>query len=89
MRTIHKYALTQHTTLQLPIDSEILCVKEQRGQVCMWTLADLSSGLTETRVFALYGTGYTISDRLKYIDTVILGEQQDLVLHVFEVIENE
>lgn len=88
MRTVHKFNLFGciETLLSLPIGAEVLCVKEQYGQLVMWVKLD-TNNTQEVRRFMIFGTGHEIpaATRLDYIDTVQLSGDQ-LVLHVFEVL---
>lgn len=89
MKTIHKYVmpLGGEAAISLPVGAEILCVKEQYGQLAMYVKLETSNVLTELRRFLIVGTGYPIpaATRLDYIDTVMLMSGQ-LVLHVFETL---
>lgn len=89
MKSIYKYTLltTDETILDLPLNSEILSVKEQLGDICIWVKVDLGESTLESRKFVIYGTGHKIDkDNLKFIDTVLLFNS-GLVLHVFEHFE--
>ena len=90
MKSIYKYTLlttTDETILDLPLNSEILSVKEQFGGICIWVKVDLGESTLESRKFVIYGTGHKIDkDNLKFIDTVLLFNG-GLVLHVFEHFE--
>ena len=89
MRTIHKYnmPLGNEAFLSLPVGAQVLCVKEQYGQLCLWAKIDTGNSPLETRRFLIVGTGHEIpaATRLDYIDTVMFMSGQ-LVLHVFEVL---
>ena len=89
MKSIYKYTLltTDETILDLPLNSEILSVKEQFGDICIWVKVDLGESTLESRKFVIYGTGHKIDkDNLKFIDTVVLFNGS-FVLHVFEHFE--
>ena len=90
MKSINKYTLLitkDETVLDLPLNSEILSVKEQFGDICIWVKVDLGESTLESRKFVIYGTGHKIDkDNLKFIDTVLLFNGS-FVLHVFEHFE--
>ena len=90
MKSIYKYTLLttkDETILDLPLNSEILSVKEQLGDICIWVKVDLEESTLESRKFIIYGTGHKIDkDNLKFIDTVLLFSGS-FVLHVFEHFE--
>ena len=90
MKSIYKYTLLitkDETVLDLPLNSEILSVKEQFGDICIWVKVDLGESTIESRKFVIYGTGHKIDkDNLKFIDTVVLFNGS-FVLHVFEHFE--
>ena len=90
MKSIYKYTLLitkDETVLDLPLNSEILSVKEQFGDICIWVKVDLGESTLESRKFVIYGTGHKIDkDNLKFIDTVLLFNGS-FVLHVFEHFE--
>ena len=90
MKSIYKYTLLitkDETVLDLPLNSEILSVKEQFGDICIWVKVDLGESTLESRKFVIYGTGHKIDkDNLKFIDTVVLFNGS-FVLHVFEHFE--
>ena len=90
MKSIYKYTLLitkDETVLDLPLNSEILSVKEQFGDICILVKVDLGESTLESRKFVIYGTGHKIDkDNLKFIDTVVLFNGS-FVLHVFEHFE--
>ena len=90
MKSINKYTLLitkDETVLDLPLNSEILSVKEQFGDICIWVKVDLGESTLESRKIVIYGTGHKIDkDNLKFIDTVLLFNGS-FVLHVFEHFE--
>ena len=94
MKTIYKYQIeiTDLQTLHLPVDSEILSVKEQDGVLCVWALhrkQDHSpNGSVTFRPISIriVGTGhdidFTISlHHFNFIETVMM--RNGLVFHVF------
>lgn len=87
MKTIYKYPLRTEELqfVKLPIGAEILCVKSQANDLCLWALVD-NEAETEDRCFVVLPTGSEIkshTEDLKYIDTV-LWFNGTLVFHVFE-----
>lgn len=46
---------------------------------------DVEGTLQEKRVFQFIGTGHAVPEHSLYVDTVLLGEHQSLVLHLYEV----
>lgn len=88
-KTIWKYKVSVEAdrfSIQMPKDSEILCMQEQFGSPCMWVLADPDQEIEE-RFFETFGTGriihYDMGVDRKYIDTYQLNNG-GLVFHVFE-----
>lgn len=88
MRTIWKYKLNQYSKLaiQMPKNSNILCVKHFQGDICLWAEVNTTDGMEEleTRYFAIYGTGWEMDlDNSKYIGTVF---ENIFVWHIYEEI---
>jgi hypothetical protein len=85
MRTIYKYhlKLQDSTVIQLPVHAEILKVAPQGDTGMLWAEVETDNS-PEDRRFAVYGTGWPISnaDRLQYIDSIFIGP---FVWHVYEV----
>lgn len=88
MKTIHKYQLelAGNTSIKVPIESRILSVGNQRGNICVWVEVDTISPRTnkeptsEDVYFWVVGTGHKVPDGLKYVGTVII---EPFVWHVY------
>ena len=85
-RTIWKFTLGADCTHEIPAGSQILSVREQHGEVCMWAVVD-PGYLKVVRRFVLVGTGHPLpaDATLKFLGTAQL-DQGFLVLHAFEVL---
>lgn len=86
MLTIHKYELdAPNNVVQMPCGAQVLTVQMQRRTPCLWAKVDPAQP-TETRRFAIYGTGHEVPDdpRMLYLGTVQM-EGGALVFHVFEL----
>jgi len=86
-KRIFKYTLeiTDFQTIELPKGYELLTVKMQNGNACIWCLID-EEAEKEAVNFEVFGTGHEIGydmgiDR-KYIGTYFLDN--GLVFHLFE-----
>lgn len=83
-RTVWKAALKSAGVqeLDIPSGSELLCAREQFGEVCVWFRCDPTAAI-EKRKIAVIGTGHPASSDGRYLGTAfLLGGT--LVLHVFE-----
>lgn len=83
--TIWKYNIKIGiTALDLPKDSEVLCVQVQDANPCIWVKVN-PENKKEWRTFVTYGTSYEIDTQTekKYIGTFQLGS---FVGHLFEII---
>lgn len=84
MKIIYKYILVPQELqeLKLPIDSKILTVQEQNGNICLWAMFDYDESLIVSRCIECIGTGQTMYDaNREYIGTCQIGS---IVIHVFE-----
>lgn len=73
----------QFPVIAMPKGAKVLCVHEQRGEVCLWAEVNTNAE-QEFRTFEVYGTGHAIPDgKGKYIGTAFLAGQS-LVFHVYE-----
>lgn len=83
---VHKQPLvaTDVQALSLPLDAELLCVREQHGSLCLWYRFEEAVKATQTVTLAICGTGHAAPSRLEgeYLDTVLM-HGGSLVLHVF------
>jgi hypothetical protein len=86
-KTIWKYKLTPDglITIEMPKGAQVLSVKPQGDDVCLWALVDPSAEVKD-RKFMIFGTGHDVPNiDLCFIDTFMLFEG-GLVFHVFEVV---
>ena len=83
MRTIYKYHLMVGlNTVALPLESKVVHITEQYGQLQMWVEQDPTRPVLN-RQFNVYGTGhYIYNNNEHHLATVVLG---DFVWHVYEV----
>ena len=98
MRIIYKYEIPimDEFTLDLPLDSEVLCVQVQRGKPYIWVSCDYHTAVLacppigRNRTFFLRGTGLIFdykSNTERYIGTFQFGKLnsiQRFVGHLFE-----
>lgn len=87
MKTIYKYPLeiTDLQEVEIPEGAQILCVKLQKGTLCLWAVVDPAEKLTARRIQIL-GTGHPIHEpNIEYIGTFLMNNDS-LVFHVFEVL---
>jgi hypothetical protein len=83
MKTVYKYELrSQDASIKLPKGAEILTVQLQNGIPTLWALVDPENVL-EDRFISTVGTGWEVSDNMKYICTYMEGY---FVWHVFEMV---
>lgn len=84
--TVYKYPipLIDVFTLTLPVGAEILHVATQHGDPMLWCRVD-ETGETETRQFALVGTGHPAPgpDEARHVGTFLTWEGT-YVWHLFE-----
>lgn len=79
---IYKYALKHaRNVVALPLFAKVLCVQEQRGEICLWASVTPDGDIQE-RTFDVAVTGGHAPTG-EYVGTVQL-HGGDLVLHVFE-----
>lgn len=67
---------------RLPVDAEILHVREQQEKLCMWYRCDPDARMANRNI-AICGTGHEAPEG-RYLGTGIL-QGGSLVLHVFEI----
>lgn len=88
MRRIYKYPLVlkESQTIQMPVDSKIISVQNQHGDITIWAIVDPKSPMRE-RKFFIHGTGDGLPNNwanyLMYLATVQISYY---VWHVFEEI---
>lgn len=84
-KQIWKYTLKPRVELQMPKGAEVLTVREQSEDICLWALVDPAAE-KETRQFHSFGTGHKVDDLpMKYVGSAHL-QGGALVFHVFEVV---
>lgn len=83
MRTIYKYPLNFGVnSVSLPLESEVVHIAEQYGQLCMWVEQDPTRPVLN-RQFNIYGTGhYIYNNNEQHLATVVIDQ---FVWHVYEV----
>ena len=70
--------------IEMPKNSEILCVQVQNGKPCIWAKV-IKENSKEIRFFTVFGTGHEIKEHnLNYIGTFQLFEGR-FVGHLFEI----
>ena len=84
--TIYKYTIDSSTEyISMPKNAKILDIQYQKSILTLWALVN-PDNKQELRVFKIYGTGWDITnlESLNYLKTV--QDMNNLVWHVFEVI---
>jgi hypothetical protein len=74
--------------IEMPKDSEVLCVQVQRGKPCIWVRVVDPNNLKVKKAFAIVGTGQAFNDNEYFY---VGSFQQDcgyLVWHLFEDVCN-
>ena len=90
MKVVYKYPLSvgSITTVGLPPGAQVLCVKVQREQICMWVLQETSPKFpagTCYRSFLVVGTGNPFEANIKEYHGTVMTPDHNFVFHVFEV----
>ena len=86
MKKIYKYNLdiTDRQLLELPKGSEILSVKNQGDNICLWALVNSEEQSKEVFEIEIFGTGHDIYENekteRKFIDTCVMPN--GLVWHI-------
>ena len=86
-KVVYKYKLQLTEVIQevvLPQGAQILCIKMQNDELCMWALVDPDQTYNEVVKIRCAGTGHEITEDVEYIDTVMLLDGE-LVFHFFKV----
>ena len=87
-KAVYKYKLQITKVIQevvLPLGAQILCIKMQNDELCMWALVDPDQTYNEVVKIRCAGTGHAIEEDIEcYIDTVMLLDGE-LVFHFFKV----
>jgi len=87
MKAVWKFEIPRDGVIVMPFGAEVLQVREQIENVCLWALVDPDERQMETRRFILFGTGHPIpSAPMKYHGTAHLKGGM-LVMHVFELVK--
>lgn len=82
-KKIFKYQI-KHGKTKLPVGAQILAAGKQGDDICVWALVDPGNTLVDT--FAAFHTGEIMPPEPgKYINTFLLGDRQDDVLHLFQL----
>lgn len=87
-KVVYKYKLQVADIQQviLPAGAQILCIKMQNGEVCLWALVNPEEKYDEAVKIRCAGTGHLITENVEYIDTVMMLDGA-LVFHFFKVVE--
>ena len=86
-KVVYKYKLQITKVIQevvLPLGAQILCIKMQNDELCMWALVDPDQTYNEVVKIRCADTGHEITEDVEYIDTVMLLDRE-LVFHFFKV----
>lgn len=85
MKTIWKFTLQPQCELEMPKGAQILSVREQGEDICLWALVDPAAEKV-TRKFCGFGTGHDVPDGdMRFVGTAHLYGGS-MVFHVFEVL---
>lgn len=86
MQTIYKYTLqiTGKQIVPMPYNSEIIAVKNQDGNLCLWAIVETDNEVRPTYEIEIFGTGHPIDKNIfrEFIDTCVMPN--GLVWHVFK-----
>lgn len=86
MLKIHKYPIRieREQLVEMPVGAKILSIREVRGELVMWTLAEVNIAQCSRRI-AMIGTGDPFSETLPgaFINTVLLNDYL-VCLHFFD-----
>lgn len=85
---IYKYQIgtVSLQTVDMPVGSHVICVKEQNGTLTLWAEVDTRCSTLKPVNVSIVGTGQEIDFQIgdysyRYLDTVIA--ENDLVWHVY------
>lgn len=70
-------------SFQIPIGSVFLRAGIQAGYLVMWFNVETDSPVEE-RTFTLTGTGHKVDQDMSYMDSITMGPNSELVLHIWE-----
>lgn len=81
--TIWKFTLQPYCILDMPKGAQVLSVREQGSEICLWAMVDPSAE-KEPRRFLGFGTGHDLPEGdLSFVGTAHLASGA-MVFHVFE-----
>lgn len=92
MKTVHKYPLNHvgagsRMLIVTPRGTfKPLAVKEQQGIPTLWAEVDFGEAdpvPTFKRLVEVVGTGHPVPGFLEYVDSLLFGEHDQLVLHYY------
>jgi hypothetical protein len=90
MKTIYKYKLDLKAgqVIPMPINAEIIAVKNQDDDLCMWAIIDTDCEVRPTYRIEIYGTGHPMEQGVNrtFLGTCVMPN--GLVWHVFSVVIN-
>ena len=90
MKTIYKYKLTlkHNQGVPIPKNAKILHVDIQSDNLYFWAEVDTEEVITY-RYFSIFGTGWDIpsEENIEYVYIGTVKEQDDLIWHLYEMIE--
>lgn len=91
MKQVWKYTLAPVITLEMPKGAQVLSIREQGEDICLWALVRPEAE-KEPRKFMTFGTGHNVPEshegpqlNLEYRGSAHLSGGT-LVFHVFEAI---
>jgi len=85
MKSIWKFKLDPECTIDMPKGAQVLSVREQGEDICLWALVDPHAE-KEQRRFVGFGTGHDVPGYpMNFIGTAHL-HGGSLVFHIFEAI---
>jgi len=86
MKTIYKYNLeiTDRQIVEMPYNSEIIAVKNQGDDLCLWAIVETENEVRPTYEIEIYGTGHPMDKDIftEFIETCVMPN--GLVWHVFK-----
>ena len=84
--SIWKYVLKPENEISIPVGAQVLSVREQGDDICLWALVSPDAP-KETRRFVAFGTGHDVPQiPMQFHGTAHL-QAGKLVFHVFELVK--
>lgn len=85
-KTNWKFTLQPECKVEMPEGAQLLTVREQGDDICLWALVDSDAPMVARR-FVGFGTGHQIPEdqALSFIGTAML-QGGNLVFHIFEIV---